>query len=87
MTVEEKALKQTIVIDVMPLVGGHLPLPAIRLSKYEIEHCTVLSSFFFLTNWHYALLIPRYIPADTKQGLGGARLDPFATGQVYNMSR
>ena len=34
-TVEEKALKQTIVIDVMPLVGGHLPLPAIRLSKYS----------------------------------------------------
>ena len=32
-TVEEKQLRQTIVIDVMPLVGGHLPLPAIRLSK------------------------------------------------------
>ena len=37
MTVEEKALKQTIVIDVMPLVGGHLPLPAIRLSKYSFS--------------------------------------------------
>ena len=44
MTVEEKALKQTIVIDVMPLVGGHLPLPAIRLSKY--------SSALFFANWH-----------------------------------
>jgi len=61
----EESAKQIVVIDVMPLVGGHLPLPAIRLSKY--------------------------IPADTKSGagggLGGARLDPFATGQVYNMSR
>jgi len=49
--------KQNIVIDVMPLVGGHLALPTVRLSKY--------------------------IPADS----GAARLDPFATGQVYNMSR
>jgi len=55
--------KQNIVIDVMPLVGGHLALPTVRLSKY--------------------------IPADSKNGggLGAARLDPFATGQVYNMSR
>jgi len=57
--------RQSVVIDVMPLVGGYLPLPAIRLSKY--------------------------IPADSNTGssggLGGARLDPFATGQVYNMSR
>ena len=80
MTVEEKALKQTIVIDVMPLVGGHLPLPAIRLSKYNFS----LSLFKFLLT---LLFLHRYIPADTKQGLGGARLDPFATGQVYNMSR
>jgi len=55
--------KQNIVVEVMPLVGGHLALPAVRLSKY--------------------------IPADSKTGggLGAARLDPFATGQVYNMSR
>eukprot|EP00092_Neocalanus_flemingeri_P030096 GFUD01032674.1.p1 GENE.GFUD01032674.1~~GFUD01032674.1.p1 ORF type:complete len:1160 (-),score=402.30 GFUD01032674.1:238-3717(-) len=55
--------KQNIVVEVMPLVGGHLFLPAVRLSKY--------------------------IPADSKTGggLGAARLDPFATGQVYNMSR
>ena len=82
MTVEEKALKQTIVIDVMPLVGGHLPLPAIRLSKYSFS-LSLSCSKPLLTQ----LFLPRYIPADTKQGLGGARLDPFATGQVYNMSR
>ena len=29
----EEGARQTIVIDVMPLVGGHLPLPAVRLSK------------------------------------------------------
>ena len=47
----------------MPLTGGHLPLPTVRLSKY--------------------------IPADGRGGggLGGARLDPFSAGQVYNMSR
>ena len=55
--------KQNIVIEVMPLVGGHLAMPTVRLSKY--------------------------IPADCKTGggLGAARLDPFAIGQVYNMSR
>ena len=31
-TIEQEA-KQSIVVDVMPLVGGHLALPAIRLSK------------------------------------------------------
>jgi len=60
-----QATKQNIVIDVMPLVGGHLALPTVRLSKY--------------------------IPADSKTGGLGeareARLDPFTTGQVYNMSR
>jgi len=58
-----QSTKQNIVVEVMPLVGGHLALPSVRLSKY--------------------------IPADSKSGagLGAARLDPFATGQVYNMSR
>ena len=46
----------------MPLSGGHLPLPTVRLSKY--------------------------IPAEGRVGaVAGARLDPFSTGQVYNMSR
>ncbi len=44
----------------MPLTGGQLPLPTVRLSKY--------------------------IPAD-HGGNNAARLDPFAIGQVYNMSR
>lgn len=25
---------QTVTLDVMPLIAGHLPLPAVRLSKY-----------------------------------------------------
>ena len=54
--------RQNIIVDVMPLTGGHLPLPTVRLSKY--------------------------IPAEGRDGgLGGARLDPFSPGQVYNMSR
>ena len=61
----EHGERRNITLDVMPLVGGYLPLPTVRLSKY--------------------------IPADAKGGhgvgLGGARLEPFAAGQVYNMSR
>ena len=30
----ETAKKQTVVVEVMALVGGHLPLPKVRLSKY-----------------------------------------------------
>ena len=29
--------KQNIVVEVMPRVGGHLPLPTIRLSKVQIQ--------------------------------------------------
>jgi hypothetical protein len=60
--------RHNIIVEVMPLCGGHLPLPTVRLSKY--------------------------IPAEGAAGLGGssgplagARLDPFAPWQVYNMSR
>ena len=61
--------RHNIVVEVMPLCGGHLPLPTVRLSKY--------------------------IPAEGAGGKGGgmsgplagARLDPFAPWQVYNMSR
>jgi len=58
----QQSLRQNIIVDVMPLTGGLLPLPTVRLSKY--------------------------IPAEGRSGgLGGARLDPFSAGQVYNMSR
>ena len=30
----ESAGKQTLIVEVMPLVGGHLALPKVRLSKY-----------------------------------------------------
>ena len=30
--------KQNIVVEVMPRVGGHLPLPTIRLSKVQIKN-------------------------------------------------
>lgn len=26
--------KQSVTLDVMPLIGGYLPLPSVRLSKY-----------------------------------------------------
>ena len=37
------AARQNIVVEVMPLVGGHLPLPSIRLSK--VTHSLTSSSF------------------------------------------
>jgi len=30
----ESSKKQTLVVEVMPLLGGHLALPRVRLSKY-----------------------------------------------------
>jgi len=60
----EHSARQNIILEVMPLVGGYLSLPTVRLSKY----------------------IPAGQPGG-QGGLGGARLEPFAAGQVYNMSR
>ena len=58
----------------MPLCGGHLPLPTVRLSKYipagEGSSAASASS-----------------GPQQQQQLAGARLDPFAPWQVYNMSR
>ena len=34
------AARQNIVVEVMPLVGGHLPLPSIRLSKVTLSLTT-----------------------------------------------
>ena len=30
----ESSKKQTLIVEVMPLIGGHLQLPRVRLSKY-----------------------------------------------------
>ena len=36
----EAAGKQTFVVEVMPLTGGHLALPKVRLSKYILPKNT-----------------------------------------------
>ena len=70
--------KQNIVVEVMPLIAGHLSLPSIRLSKV----CTINHS-----ELKHGLRLPtllQYIPAEDG---GSARLDPFSMGEVYNMSK
>ena len=37
----EAAGKQTLIVEVMPLSGGHLALPKVRLSKYILPSDTV----------------------------------------------
>ena len=65
----ETGNKQTLIVEVMPLVGGHLALPKVRLSKYILpsEECTDHS------------------PAESSSHI--PRLEPFAPGQVYNLTR
>jgi len=70
----ETAKKQTLLVEVMPLTGGHLALPKVRLSKYippagnqKVE-----------------------IPNDASKAPSSGnmpRLEPFAPGQVYNQTR
>ena len=41
----ETARKQTVVVEVMALVGGHLPLPKVKLSKYiPADICSMYKS-------------------------------------------
>jgi hypothetical protein len=62
----------------MPLCGGHLPLPTVRLSKYIPAEGA-----------GGAATSGRDSSASSgaQHQLAGARLDPFAPWQVYNMSR
>merc|ERR1719468_630847 len=36
----EAGVKQTLIVEAMPLTGGHLSLPKVRLSKYILPNCT-----------------------------------------------
>ena len=70
----DMAKKQTLVVEVMPLTGGHLALPKVRLSKY-IPPSTGQSS----EGSHEV----GKVPASGSM----PRLEPFAPGQVYNQTR
>ncbi len=43
----EDAKKQTLIVEVMPLAGGHLPLPKVRLSKYNAIEATASRGQYF----------------------------------------
>nr|CAD7438798.1 unnamed protein product [Timema bartmani] len=63
--------KQNITLDVMPLIGGYLPLPGIRLSKYiPADHKSPGRD------------MSRKIELSSHP-----RLEPFSPGQVYNSSK
>ncbi|CAH1163565.1 unnamed protein product [Phaedon cochleariae] len=61
-----------VALDVMPLASGHLPLPAVRISKY-IPGETGSAVIFLLDI--------------LKKGDTHPRLEPFSPGQVYNKSK
>ncbi|XP_076035164.1 SIDL trafficking protein particle complex subunit 10 isoform X2 [Oratosquilla oratoria] len=71
----EAGAKQNVTLDVMPLTGGFLPLPNVRLSKYipaDSKNPTKESSR----------------KADYVGSASSVpRLEPFRAGQVYNFSK
>lgn len=72
----EGGVKQSVTMDVMPLAGGFLPLPSVRLSKYipaDTKHNTARDGSRKVEHVGTASSVPR--------------LQPFSAGQVYNFSK
>ncbi|XP_066949278.1 trafficking protein particle complex subunit 10 [Macrobrachium rosenbergii] len=72
----EGGVRQSVILDVMPLTGGFLPLPSVRLSKYIPADSRQPA--------------PRD-GGRKNEYVGSAssvpRLEPFSPGQVYNFSK
>lgn len=72
----EGGVRQSVILDVMPLTGGFLPLPSVRLSKYIPADSRQPT--------------PRDGGRKTEY-VGSAssvpRLEPYSPGQVYNFSK
>lgn len=66
------AQRQTINVEVMPLVGGHLALPKVRLSKYIVPQEGVGSA-------------NQNDKRDSSSSM--SKLEPFSPGQIFNASR
>nr|XP_045594376.1 trafficking protein particle complex subunit 10-like [Procambarus clarkii] len=72
----EGGLRQCVTMDVMPLTGGFLPLPSVRLSKYipaDSKQTTTKDGGRKMEYVGTASSVPR--------------LQPFTPGQVYNFSK
>lgn len=71
--------KQSVTLDVMPLTGGFLPLPSVRLSKYIPADTKAAPAKDSVRNKG----------AGEYGGLASSvpRLEPFSAGQVYNFSK
>lgn len=67
--------KQNVTLDVMPLIGGFLPLPLVRLSKYIPADQKTYSRD------------PNRKPELSSHTTSHPRLEPFSPGQVYNSSK
>ncbi|XP_021932391.1 trafficking protein particle complex subunit 10 isoform X2 [Zootermopsis nevadensis] len=67
--------KQNVTLDVMPLIGGFLPLPLVRLSKYIPADQKTSSRD------------PNRKPELSSHTTSHPRLEPFSPGQVYNSSK
>lgn len=72
----EGGVRQSVTMDVMPLTGGFLPLPSVRLSKYipaDSKQTTPRDGGRKMDYIGSASSVPR--------------LQPFTPGQVYNFSK
>ncbi|KAK4306125.1 hypothetical protein Pmani_022031 [Petrolisthes manimaculis] len=72
----EDGVRQSVTMDVMPLTGGFLPLPSVRLSKYipaDSKQATPKDGGKKVEYVGSASSVPR--------------LQPFSPGQVYNFSK
>ncbi|KAJ9595261.1 hypothetical protein L9F63_013449, partial [Diploptera punctata] len=70
----ESVDKQNVTLDVMPLIGGFLPLPLVRLSKY-------------IPADQKASRDTNRKPELSSHASSHPRLEPFSPGQVYNSSK
>lgn len=88
----EGSSKHSVTLDVMPLVCGFLPLPAVRLSRYiPAEQKPKGTKSWLSSVWcNIEYYIVDFIDGNRKADLAAAslpRLEPFSAGQVYNWSK
>jgi hypothetical protein len=93
----EGASKHSVTLDVMPLVCGFLPLPAVRLSRYIpadqkqkglfSQTCTTIKSRCLDRYFFFPEGTSRNRPDLGLTSPTLPRLEPFSPGQVYNWSK
>lgn len=86
--------KHSVTLDVMPLICGYLPLPAVRLSRYIPADQKSKGNYPFqkLRIVLFCIKSSPFVDGSRKPDLGMTaptlpRVEPFSPGQVYNWSK